>query len=127
MAHAIERLLATPATSASLPSRMPSVTAVLSRGSETAQTLARRLAVRPEQREHVRVLERGDVTRILAQDGRAHGAPHDLRAARLRQRCHEADLVGREGLARSATTAFRTAARSASSGSAPICGTQNSH
>jgi hypothetical protein len=34
MAHAIERLLATPATSASLPSSMPSVTTFLSRGAE---------------------------------------------------------------------------------------------
>src|SRR5262245_5327195 len=49
--------------------------------------------------ERLRVLERGEVARVLAEHPRTDGAADDLRGARLRQRGHPEDAVRLERLA----------------------------
>src|SRR5215831_385141 len=47
----------------------------------------------PDLVERLGVLDRREVAGVDAEGGRAHGAPHDLRRARLRQRLDEDDPV----------------------------------
>src|SRR5215211_4900302 len=48
--------------------------------------------------ERLRVLERREIAGIRSERLRPHGAAHDLRAPRLRQRCHEDDPIRPERL-----------------------------
>ena len=62
------------------------------------------LARLPDPHQHGGILDTREVSRILAEIDATDDAAHDLRRARLRQRVHEADLLGAHRLAQTSTT-----------------------